>query len=56
MVGNFQESQVAFIHFLGATLCFGLGTVYLWTQVNTDPCSPPCDPLTWAFSLLKAPQ
>ena len=38
MVGNFQESQVAFIHFLGATLCFGLGTVYLWTQVNTDTC------------------
>ena len=46
LVGNFQETSVVrhclillllllqvSIHFLGASLCFGSGTCYLWTQV-----------------------
>lgn len=33
LVANFQETSVAAIHFLGAALCFGLGTIYLWLQV-----------------------
>jgi len=33
LVANFQETSVAAVHFLGAALCFGLGTIYLWVQV-----------------------
>jgi len=33
LVANFQETSVAPVHFLGAALCFGLGTIYLWLQV-----------------------
>ena len=25
---------MAIVHFLGAALCFGLGTIYLWVQVS----------------------
>ena len=32
IVGNFQETQVALVHFIGASLAFGLGTLYLWMQ------------------------
>ena len=48
LVANFQETQVVrwlqsplaslniqvSVHFFGASLTFGLGTVYLWTQVG----------------------
>ena len=33
IVGNFQETSVMVAHFVGASLSFGLGTVYLWIQV-----------------------
>ena len=33
IVGNFQETSVVVAHFIGASLCFGLGTIYLWIQV-----------------------
>ena len=33
MVGNFQETTVSSVHFIGASLCFGLGTIYIWIQV-----------------------
>ena len=34
IVGNFQETSVVVVHFIGASLCFGLGTIYLWIQVQ----------------------
>ena len=34
MVGNFQETTVSSVHFIGASLCFGLGTIYIWIQVR----------------------
>jgi len=34
IVGNFQETSVVVAHFIGASLCFGLGTIYLWIQVG----------------------
>ena len=34
MVGNFQETQVVLVHFVGASLAFGLGTLYLWVQAS----------------------
>merc|ERR1711915_802963 len=33
LVGNFQETSVVVVHFIGASMCFGLGTFYLWIQV-----------------------
>lgn len=33
MVGNFQETSMYKVHVIGASMCFGLGTVYLWVQV-----------------------
>ena len=33
MVGNFQETTVSSVHFIGASLCFGFGTIYIWMQV-----------------------
>ena len=41
VVGNFQETQVAVVHFIGASMAFGLGTIYLWMQASveiTNPC------------------
>ena len=35
LVANFQETSVLSVHFTGASVCFGLGTIYLWIQV---PC------------------
>lgn len=32
VVGNFQETNVRLVHFIGAFCCFGLGTVYFWLQ------------------------
>ena len=32
---HLKETSVAAVHFLGAALCFGLGTIYLWVQVTT---------------------
>merc|ERR1712142_1355442 len=34
IVGNFQETSVVVAHFIGASLAFGLGTIYLWIQVH----------------------
>jgi DNA damage-regulated autophagy modulator protein 2 len=33
IVANFQETNVRIVHYIGALLCFGLGTVYFWMQV-----------------------
>ncbi|KAL1131365.1 hypothetical protein AAG570_010982, partial [Ranatra chinensis] len=32
IVANFQETNVKYVHYFGATLCFGCGTVYFWIQ------------------------
>lgn len=32
IVANFQETNVRIVHYIGALLCFGLGTVYFWIQ------------------------
>ncbi|XP_077294279.1 DNA damage-regulated autophagy modulator protein 2 [Arctopsyche grandis] len=32
MVANFQETNVKYVHYTGAFMCFGLGTVYFWIQ------------------------
>uniref|UniRef100_A0A182TX38 CWH43-like N-terminal domain-containing protein n=1 Tax=Anopheles melas TaxID=34690 RepID=A0A182TX38_9DIPT len=32
IVGNFQETNVRIVHYVGAFLSFGLGTVYFWIQ------------------------
>lgn len=32
MVGNFQETNVRIVHFIGAFCCFGFGTIYYWLQ------------------------
>ncbi|XP_063706747.1 DNA damage-regulated autophagy modulator protein 1 [Culicoides brevitarsis] len=32
IVANFQETNVRIVHYVGALLCFGLGTVYFWMQ------------------------
>ncbi|XP_046670237.1 DNA damage-regulated autophagy modulator protein 2 [Homalodisca vitripennis] len=32
LVANFQETNVIYVHFAGALLCFGIGTVYFWVQ------------------------
>lgn len=32
IVANFQETNVRIVHFTGAFICFGLGTVYFWVQ------------------------
>lgn len=34
IVGNFQETNVRPVHYVGAFLAFGLGTVYYWMQVS----------------------
>lgn len=34
LVGNFQETNVRVVHYIGAFLCFGLGTIYFWFQVR----------------------
>ncbi|XP_039232795.1 DNA damage-regulated autophagy modulator protein 1 [Drosophila yakuba] len=31
-VGNFQETNVRIVHFIGAFCCFGCGTLYFWMQ------------------------
>eukprot|EP00094_Tigriopus_californicus_P001586 TCALIF_01533-PA protein Name:"Similar to DRAM2 DNA damage-regulated autophagy modulator protein 2 (Homo sapiens)" AED:0.14 eAED:0.14 QI:0/-1/0/1/-1/1/1/0/201 len=33
IVANFQETSVFVVHFIGAMMAFGVGTLYLWTQV-----------------------
>lgn len=35
IVGNFQESNVIFVHMLGAFLCFAAGTIYFILQVSS---------------------
>lgn len=32
IVGNFQETNVRIVHFIGAFCCFGCGTLYFWMQ------------------------
>lgn len=32
IVGNFQETNVRIVHFIGAFCCFGFGTLYFWMQ------------------------
>lgn len=32
IVANFQETNVRIMHYVGAFLCFGCGTVYFWIQ------------------------
>lgn len=32
IVANFQETNVKYVHYFGATLCFGVGTIYFWIQ------------------------
>ncbi|XP_058829563.1 DNA damage-regulated autophagy modulator protein 1 [Topomyia yanbarensis] len=32
IVGNFQETNVRIVHYVGAFLAFGLGTLYYWMQ------------------------
>lgn len=32
IVANFQETNVRIIHFVGAFICFGFGTIYFWIQ------------------------
>lgn len=32
IVANFQETNVRIVHYVGAMLCFGCGTVYFWIQ------------------------
>ncbi|XP_075153546.1 DNA damage-regulated autophagy modulator protein 1 [Haematobia irritans] len=32
VVGNFQETNVRVVHFIGAFFCFGFGTLYFWMQ------------------------
>uniref|UniRef100_A0A1B6LP37 CWH43-like N-terminal domain-containing protein n=2 Tax=Graphocephala atropunctata TaxID=36148 RepID=A0A1B6LP37_9HEMI len=32
LVANFQETNVIYVHFAGALLCFGIGTIYFWVQ------------------------
>ena len=36
LVANFQETSVIVVHFIGAFMCFGCGTLYFWAQVI--PC------------------
>ncbi|KAH8306827.1 hypothetical protein KR018_004278 [Drosophila ironensis] len=31
-VGNFQETNVRIVHFIGAFCCFGCGSIYFWMQ------------------------
>ncbi|XP_057324611.1 DNA damage-regulated autophagy modulator protein 2 [Microplitis mediator] len=46
IAGNFQETSNLIIHLIGAVLCFGGGTVYIWLQavysyrLNPLGCSP----------------
>lgn len=39
-VANFQETAVAVMHFLGALLAFGIGSVYFIIQVQINSSSP----------------
>ncbi|XP_068159985.1 DNA damage-regulated autophagy modulator protein 1 [Drosophila tropicalis] len=32
IVGNFQETNVRMVHFIGAFFCFGCGSLYFWVQ------------------------
>lgn len=32
IVANFQETNIIVVHLIGALLCFGPGTVYIWVQ------------------------
>lgn len=32
IVANFQETNVRIVHFTGAFICFGVGTIYFWIQ------------------------
>lgn len=32
IVANFQETNVRYMHYVGALNCFGLGTAYFWIQ------------------------
>lgn len=34
IVANFQETNIIVVHLIGALLCFGPGTVYIWLQVG----------------------
>ena len=61
MVGNFQETTVSSVHFIGASLCFGLGTIYIWIQVRqlclycADPLSRCTSPPSWRPPPTPAP-
>jgi len=47
IVGNFQETAVAPVHFIGAAMCFGLGSFYMWMQIYlTSYLAPPSYPVT----------
>lgn len=34
IVANFQETNVRYMHYVGALTCFGLGTAYFWYQAH----------------------
>lgn len=34
IVGNFQETNVRIVHYVGAMFCFGCGTIYFWMQAT----------------------
>lgn len=34
IVANFQETNVRYMHYVGALTCFGLGTAYFWLQAH----------------------
>ena len=49
VVGNFQETNVRPVHFVGAFCCFGFGTLYFWIQAFISYIIRP-----YSGSLLKA--
>ncbi len=36
LIANFQETNVFPVHFIGAILAFGVGALYLWTQIHSS--------------------
>ena len=36
IVANFQETAVFRVHLVGALMAFGIGSLYLWTQVKEE--------------------
>uniref|UniRef100_U5ESK3 Putative conserved plasma membrane protein n=1 Tax=Corethrella appendiculata TaxID=1370023 RepID=U5ESK3_9DIPT len=49
IVANFQETNVRIVHFVGAFLCFGAGTIYFWLQAIISYYLQP-----YSGSMLKA--